>query len=271
MSVHNVLFEDRGATLLWIVQKLPSLQDLSITYEEEASELRAPVSDSNGLPWCKDLAKLRSSSLTDLKVCMLGGPIEGNTLRLSGVPALRSCTLIDQEPSMPHNMRIDAESFRGLSQLQTLYIDGDEGLQLQAGSLGQLSTLTSLSLVQCGLRTVPADVASLSATLRELDLGYNLRMQIDSAAVALVAQCSSLRVIGLSRPDITKWEDDLGPAWQHLEQHMERDGVIPAQFDVSELTQLLHMPHAFRRRHGRDLHVCLQRGGLCYDMSCFRD
>ena len=170
---------------------------------------------------------------------------------------------------MRANMRIDAKSFLGLSQLQTLYLDGDEGLQLQEGSLEQLSGLTSLAMVQCGLRSMPPGIASLGV-LRELDLGYNPRMPIDRAAVASVVQCRSLRVLGLSRPDIAKWEGSLGPAWQRVAQHMAREGITPAQFDESDLTHLLHLPCAFRARHGWDLHVCLQSGGLCGGGSCGR-
>jgi len=264
--VDNVLFQDRGATLLRTVQMLPALTDLCMDYQGEVSKLRAPVSDSNELPRCKELAELRSRSLTVLKVCMLGGPVEGNTLRLSGLPELRSCTLITQ-PAMRANMRVDAKSFRGLSQLRSLDLVGDEGLQLKEGSFEQLSGLTSLALMQCGLRSVPASIASLSM-LCELDLGHNPRMRINRAAVATIVRCSSLRVIGLSRPNIAHWEDSLGPAWQRVEQHMAREGITPAQLDESELTHLLHLPFAFRARHGWDLHVCLKSGGLCGNMSC---
>ena len=264
--VDNVLFQDRGATLLRTVQMLPVLTDLSIDFQGEVSKLRAPVSDSNGLSRCQELAQLRSRSLTDLKVWMLGGPPDGNTLRLSGLPALRSCILIT-EPTMRAHMRIDAKSFRGLSQLHCLCLHGDEGVQLQDANLKQLSGVTSLALRQCGLRSVPASIASLSM-LCELDLGHNPRMPIDRAAVATIVQCSSLRAIGLSRPSIAKWEDSLGPAWQRVEQDMAREGITPAQFDESELTHLLHLPFAFRARHGWDLHVCLHSGGLCGNMSC---
>ena len=266
MTVDSVLFEDRGAALLWTVQKLPALTDLCISYEGQVSDLQAPVSDSSGLPRCQELAELSSSSLTELTLWMLGGPIEGNVLRLSGLPELRSCALIT-EPTMPANMRIDADSFRGLLQLQTLYLDGDEGLQLLHGSLEQLSSLTALTLMRCGLRSVPGGISTLSA-LRELDLGHNPHMQLDGAAVATVVQCSSLRVIGLSRPSVARWQDSLGPAWQRVEQHMAREGIVPAQFDETELAILLHMPNAFRKRHGRELHVCLQTGGLCWHGSC---
>ena len=78
VTIDNMLFQDRGVTLLRTVQMLPALTDLCIDYQGEVSKLRAPVSDSNGLPRCKELAELRSRSLTDLKVWMFGGPSQGN-------------------------------------------------------------------------------------------------------------------------------------------------------------------------------------------------
>ncbi len=262
--VNNVLFEDRGATLLWTVQRLPALRHLCIDYESEVAHLDAPVSDSNGLPRCKELVELRSRSLTKLKMWMLDGPLQGNTLRLSGLPELRSCTIITDH-TMPLSMCIDAASFQGVSQLQNLHIDGDERLALQLGCLEQLSALTSLALVQCGLRGVPASIASLSA-LRELDLGHNARMQLDGTAVASILQCSSLRAIGLHKPNVNKWEDSLGPVWQQVEQHMAQEGFVPAQYSVRSLESLLYLPYAFRKRHNRDLHVCLDGGGICGGM-----
>ena len=266
--VNNVLFEDRGAILLWTVQKLPALRDLCVSYESEVANLDAPVSDSNGLPRCEELAELHSHSLTELKLWMLGGPADGNTLRLSGLPELRSC-IIMTDHKMPLSMRIDATSFQGAPQLRDLYIDGDERLQLQNGNLEQLSALTSLALVQCGLRSVPASIACLSA-LRELNLNDNPRMQIDGAAVASILQCSSLRAIGLHKPDINTWEDSLGPAWQQVERHMAQEGFVPAQYSLNSLQNLVDLPYAFRKRHDRDLHFRLDGGGICGGMHQHR-
>ena len=221
--MQNVLFNDRGATLLWTVHKLPALTDLTIYRDGHISELRGPVSDSNGLPRCEELATLRSGSLTELDIGMLDGPLEGNTLRLNGLPRLKSCTL-HGEPGMPLNVRIDGASFQGAPQLQSLRIENDEGLQLEQGSLTQLRVLTKLTLMRCGLRSVPADVACLGSTLRELDRSHNHRMQIDASAVTSVLQCSYLEDIYLYKPDIAEWGGRLGPAWLPIQQHIAVEG-----------------------------------------------
>ena len=95
-----MLFEDRGETLLAAVGRLPALKALHITYHGVVQTLLAPVSDRNGLPRCEELASLHSRSLTRLSVGMLGDPEKADTLRLVGLPELRSCRLMTQ-PGVP--------------------------------------------------------------------------------------------------------------------------------------------------------------------------
>ena len=258
VSFYHALFSDRGATLLWTVQKLPALTELRIVKEGQTADLDAPVSDSHGLPGCNELAQLRSCSLTQLTLWLLGGPPEGETLRLSGLPELRSCLLVGDR-QLPPNIRIDAASFQGTPQLQDLHVNGDAGFQLQPGSLGQLSVLTSLTLMECGLRSVPTDIASLGATLCQLDLSHNSRMQFDADAVSSILQCSSLVHISLYKSDIVAWERMLGNTWQQVEQHMAEEGFVPALFSMNSLKNLMYLPDAFRVRHGRALHCCFDR------------
>ena len=193
VTVSTVLFEDCCTTLIWAVQQLPVLTFLDIHHDGTVDDVFAPVSDDNGLPHCQQLAALHSNSLTELRVCMLGAPPFDNMLRLVGLPKLQSLQLIG-ERYLPLNMRIDAASFQGAPMLEELYLAMDEGLELQPGSLVQLSALAALAMVGCGLRTVPEDVAFLCATLRRLDLSSNESLQIDDAGLASILHCSHLDV-----------------------------------------------------------------------------
>ncbi len=207
--VRSTLFEDRGVALILMIPLLPSLAELDISYDGDAHYDQSDISDHNGLPRCKELAELHSCSLTSLRVCMLDGPADGNTLRLSRLPQLRSFH-VAAEPHMPLHLRIDAASLGEVPQLQALHICYADALRLQQGSLTQLTSLTALTLRGCGLRSVPADVASLGATLLELDLSNNDRMQIDGAAAADFLQCSRLNVLNVYKMNIQLgWQDKL--------------------------------------------------------------
>jgi len=114
VEARDVLFKDRAATLLWTVQRLPALKELDILHWAW-NGLREPVSDTNGLPRCQELAQLHSGSLTRLSVCMLDGPAEGNVLRLDGLPELQHCELIAlNESQTPLNIIVTAASFDGV-------------------------------------------------------------------------------------------------------------------------------------------------------------
>ena len=262
VKVHNVLFEDQGATLLHTVQILPVLRHLAIRHCNEASSLLAPVSASNGLPTCKELAELRSCSLTRLTVEMLGCPADGNLLRLSGLPELRSCWFIGSESDTPLNMCIDGTSFEDAMQLQQLHVESDTGLQLQHGSLQQLGALTSLMLRRCGLRSVPANVGFLGGTLRQLDLAHSYSMQFNSSALENVLQCKRLEVVYLYKPDISQWAGSFGPSWPSVEQHMAQEGYGPHQRSTDSVKQMMKLEVEFLVRHGRRLHVDLDTDGL---------
>ncbi len=249
------MFEDRAVTLLSVVERLPALKDFGIGFQGSAKQLRDPISDNNGLPRCSELAEMHSRSVTRLAMVMLGGPAEGNTLRLVGLPELRFCQ-ITNEPGLPMNLRVDAESFTGAPKLQTLKLWFDDGFDLQHGSLRQLTALTSLTLADCGLRSVPADVAALGATLCILDLGRNDQLQLDTADADIILACSRLRVLGLYKPDISDWKSKVDEeVWESIEEHMQHEGYTPAQFSVQSLTQLLHVSNAFWAQHGRPLQV----------------
>ena len=257
MILYNELLEDRGATLLWTVQRLPALLDFRIRYYGQIEDLPFLVINNRGLPRCKELREVRSRSLLQLRVCMQEDPMEINTLRLGGMPALRSCELIGQ-PKMPLLLRIDAASFQEVPQLRRLRLEHDEGLQLQPGTLGRLTALTSLTLMGCGLRTVPAEVEALSTTLCELDLSYNHRMQVDDVAIESILKCGQLRKLGLYKPNIAAWKDCLGDGtWQRVERHLDEEGYTPAQYSVDSLSHMMQLPSAFCKLHGRDLLICI--------------
>jgi hypothetical protein len=161
VAVGDELFEDRADALLWTVAHLPALLELVVSYQ--GTKVRSgPDADGliYGLPRCHELAQLRSSSLTHLKVSLVGGCAKMNTLRLIGLPQLRGCVIV-AEGRGPANIRIDADSFRGAPQLRELRIHGEAGLQLHPDSFKRLNALTSLSLVACGLSRMPAAAAAL--------------------------------------------------------------------------------------------------------------
>ncbi len=257
VRLEDVLFEDRGATLLWTVQRLPALTDLDIRFEGSVPKLQRPVSDDNGLPRCGELAELHSRSLTRLSVSTLSGARDvRQTLHLVGLPELRFFQLQGAKP-MPAAARIEVASFRGTPKLQELHLqDIRAPLPLEVGSLDQLTALTALSLKGCGLRRVPDSVWALSSTLCVLDLSNNGRLQIDAAAVANIVECSKLRTLGLYKPSIHDWSSKLdGAVWEGISHHMVQEGYAPAQFSPASLTQLMRLPSAFRERHNRDLNV----------------
>ena len=244
------------------VQQLPELTDLTIRFLDQQANGDSPT-DGKGLPRCRELAELHSRSLTRLRVDVFEDPdvASGNTLRLGRLPELRSCQLRDglwlrQKP--PLGLCIDAASFRGAPQLQSLRIRGDAGLQLRDSTLEQLTRLTSLTFEWCGLRSVPPGVAALGASLRVLDLYGSGPLQLDEAGVAAILQCSRLTTLGLNKPDIKQWQYKLGQtAWQPIAQHMEQDGYTPAQYSMDSIWHLMRLPSAFRERHGRGLTVCV--------------
>ena len=195
MAVRSALFEDRGATLIWTVSQLPMLTDFDIYGLDDDDRASAPGSEAYGLPRCQELAELRSRSLTRLRVCMLDGPEECNTLRLAGLPELRSLDLYGEE-YVWLDMQIDETSLSTVPQLHALHLRSIDGLHLQPGSLAQLTALTALRLIECGLHGVPGDVALLRSTLRVLDVSNNVQVQVDSAAMLNILACSELRTFG---------------------------------------------------------------------------
>jgi len=252
VTVSTVLFEDRGATLIWAVQQLPALACLDIHHDSTAQDVLAPISDHNGLPHCQQLAALHSNSLTQLRVCMLGVPPSGNTLRLVELPKLQSLVLVG-ESDMPLKMQIDLASFQGAPMLRELWLAYDEGLELQPGSLKQLSALTAMTITGCGLRTVPEDVALLSATLRRLDLSSNDRLQLDDRGLASILCCSHLDCLKLYKSDLEYWRYDLQDVWHRVQEQISSEGYTPVQFSSESLRNLMKLPYAFHRRHGREL------------------
>jgi len=237
-------FEDRGAALMWTVQRLPALAELEIADWDETEGSRRLRREDNGMPWCQELAELRSRSLTRLAVHMLGGPAEGNALRLVGLPQLRAIELRG-EPDVPLNMLIDRSSFAGAPQLQTLAVHTDEALQLEPGSLSQLTALTSLKLTRCGLRGVPAEVTSVIANLCELDLSSN-GISVDAFFVASVLQCGRLSTLAFR-----------STGFYGFDIQLTRQGFSPVQMSLESLQRLMQLPTAFYKRHGRELHVCV--------------
>jgi len=244
----GALLASRGAPLFRTVQRLPALLDLDVDTE---GQVYAAVSAGNGLPRCEELALLHSRSLTRLSVSWLEGPEEGASLRLHVLPELRSCELVGSAFA-DGCVRIDPVSFRGVPQLENLYLDNLWDLDLQDGSLAQLTALTSLSMVNCALKKVPADVVLFAGTLCQLDLSSNEDLQVDSAASACIVQCRNLRLLSLWKPDIHEWADYYDDGF---EQQMARVGYAPSLWSSESVRQLALLPCTFLKQHGRDLNL----------------
>jgi len=248
--------EDHGTALIWTVARLPALLDLTMRFHDISMNAEDAANDGLGLPRCQELANLHSRSLTRLRVDMLGSSADaGNTLRLVGLPELRSCQLRGGWPSPC--LRIDSASFKGARQLQSLSVRRFPECQLQHDSLGQLTGLTFLTISGCMLRSVPAAlVASLSATLCILDLSFNDCLQLDGAAVAAVLQCNQLTPLGLYKPGAGKWHfhPDVREA---LARHHEEEGYTKAHYSVESVRHMMQLPLAFYKTHARDLMVCV--------------
>jgi len=271
-------FEDRGATLIRMVRQLPQLKSLSILYQCWMFGQERRVDDNDGLPRCKELAELRSHSLTRLSMSMLAGSAEGSTLRLNGLPELRTCELFGDNgpPNMQLAMRIDAASFQGAPQLQSFSVCCDEALQLQDSSLRQLTSLTSLTLRGCGLQSVPAEAVALSNTLSLLNLSNNSRLQIDGAALATILQFGRLRSLSLYKSVFNTWDEKLledgawRSAWGRVERHMEEEGYTPSQFSLDSWRVLMQLPSAYSKRHGRELDLWLDVDDY-FKSECYRE
>ncbi len=231
--VRTALFEDRGAALLWAARQLPALTALDFYSLQGDDRTAEPLSEDYGLPRCQELAELRSSSLTRLRVCMLDGLAQGNMLRLTGLPELQSCEIFG-ETVRSLDMRIEDTSFRAVPQLQALHLQDISGVQLQPGSLAELTALTALRLINCGLHGVPADVRKLSGTLSVFDVSGNVDLQLDGAAVASVLACSRLRTFGCYK-------------------------LRTCFYEPHTLMHLVRLPTAFMKRHGRELDVFVDR------------
>ena len=168
---------------------------------------------------------------------------------------------------MPLAICIDATSFHGGPRLQALRIHWDTELQLQPGSLTQLTALSSLNILGCGLRRVPADVASLNASLCELNLRSN-SIQIDSATVASILQCSKLTMLNLQRANIERWTEALNAdpdydVWGCVQEQINKEGYVPARFSSESVQLLTQLPLAYYKLHGRDLELIVTDEYFC--------
>ena len=117
--------------------------------------------------------------------------------------------------------------------MESLCVHYVKTLHPQDGSLGPLTALTSLMLRDCGLRRVPAELTSLSATLCDLELDPSDSTHIDGAGVASIGQCSRLMSVGLHKPGICMgWREQLYDEWWSIKRHME--GYVPAHWSSQE-------------------------------------
>lgn len=259
--LNNVLLEDRGETLLWTIQQLPALTVFHLRHFGSIRDLVAPIGNEFGLPRCKELATMHSCSLESLELAMLDERAAGSALRLGDLPELRSCVLTGH-PEMPVlKLCIDAASFSGAPELEELHLQYDRSLKLQPGSLNQLTGLTKLALLECGLQTVPSVVTALCSTLFVLDLSGNDSLQLDDAGVKIIVACSQLRTLSMCKHEVREWEDCFG-----LKRKRQERGYGPSPWSLRSVLHLTQLPSAFCKRYGQSLDLRLEysaQGSSC--------
>ena len=214
---------DRGAAVMRTVPWLTALKHLQLVYADIPGEA---VADENiKLPRCQELAELRSHSLQRMSLAIASGT--GDVLRLAGVRNLQECRLLADNPGSAE-FQVDPSSFKGCEKLAELTLQGLQGLALQTGCFSMLSAITSLALQDCGLQTVPSEVAQLTS-LRCFDLSQNDRMQCDAAGLSVLRQLQNLRAL-----DVAKTE--------------------PGYYTAASTQALFDLVEAFQK-HGKPLHI----------------
>jgi len=158
---------NHGAAVLWAAARLPALSQLDIVYVGTPGESIA--ADQPGLARCQHLSEFHSQSLTQLCLDLAIGA--DSVLRLAAIPNLIVCQLFWQYSSA--SLGIDSTTFEGCTRMEELTIFDQRGLSLQRGCFNAMCALTSLTLRECGLLAVPADVAQLGS-LQSLDISLNL-------------------------------------------------------------------------------------------------
>ena len=202
---------DCGAAVIRAASVLTSLQRLKLMYVKQPGSEYVELQDV-GLPRCKDLAVLSSNSLTKITVVMDNGT--GDTLRLVGVRNLQKCRLLGYAASTAE-FRIQSTSFAGCTGLVELTLCHMRGLTLQAGCLRAMSALSKLTLSNCGLLAVPADVAQLTA-LRCLDLRNNRDLGIDETEISMLRKLKKLRVLKVAHDAVTAFDAPMKRQMQAL-------------------------------------------------------
>lgn len=172
-------WDDRGAALMKTLHRLPALKTLRIC---DISE------DVDHLLTVAELALLSSPVLSSLDLEM--GTITEGTLSFVSLPALVSCVL--KWWKTPGEVHIADSSFSGAPNLTQLEIWGAENLMFTQHSLGCLSRLSDLKIVQCGLKLVTPALSAVQHTLKRLDLSDNRHMQIEACGFDILLDLPAL-------------------------------------------------------------------------------
>ena len=94
-----------------------------------------------------------------------------------------------------------------------------------------------------------------------LDLSCNSSLQIDDTAVATIVQCSRLEALAVCKAGFNTGNpsDD---AWERVEDEMVYQGYTMSQFSTGSWVALMQLPFAFKKRHGRELEICIDDGAF---------
>ena len=187
--------DDYGAAIFRAASSLTALQHLELSYVPDPGTKQPLPQGKFHMPRCWELSKLRSQSLHTLSVAMTSGHV----LRLAGLVSLRECHLLGDNRD-DGVLRIDLSSFASCVKLEELTLHHHEKLSLELGCFDALPALTSLTLTDCGLTSVPLAVAPLT-TLVVLNLSRNMCLDVDKADTALLRGLTLLRALDLAKPE----------------------------------------------------------------------
>ena len=229
VHIDQLGLDDRGAAMLQAVARLTALTMLEVGYFEDEEITPANIK----LPWCLELAELRTTSLRNLSVAISGGT--GDVLRLSGVPNLLTCHLLADNRS-DAEFRVDSSSLAGCTKLVELTLHELRKLSLQPGCFAALPALSSLTLADCDLLAIPSAIAPLT-TLRTLNLSENAKFCIDEAGIELLRGMKRLEHLDLAKPEPAMHSTNYVQALLNLVDERREEGqrlLVNVNPDLSE-------------------------------------
>ena len=232
-------FFDRGAGVLLTACCLPALCFLDISHTEEAGGTVVPRHHRGGsLPRCREIARLRSASLTQLSLVIASG--EDDVLDLTGVPSLLQCHLLADCDRHGETV-VHSTSFEACTSLTKLTLQHLRNVMLHDGCFDSLSALTWLTLADCDFEELPQAIGSLTS-LEVLNLNGNDDLGVTEAGLSVLRALKELQVLDMAKSSNARHDDYTLQALFDLVQGLRDQGRrLHVNFD-STLSQTFQ-PH----------------------------